>query len=349
MLMQSKSYFYQKLDCKGIGRMKTGFLVFLSTIIISLLTACGMTTDPKIYYPVVEGKDIRSLNQQILAAAQVNTAAGDYLLGPGDLLDIKVFESEELSTTVRVSSRGFVTLPLLNQVSVEGFSSREAEKTIEDLYKVSYLKDPHVSIFVKEHVSQRITLVGEFEKPGTYDYYTKMRLLGVLAMGGGLSEMAGTTVQIRRVGGAKNGESQLLVVDLDKLIRDGQSELNIEILGSDVIFVPEAGTFLVEGAVRKPGAYPINKSLNVREAIGVAGGFKPYAIPNKITLIRYNEDSGMPEIKDIDFATDDYGSMFMKDGDVLLALSDGWRKFVNGAGFRAGLPWFGVGYENPED
>ncbi len=344
--MQSKLHFFLKFP-KEIVRMKRGLSIFCCAMTISLLTACG-ATDPKNYIPVVEGKEVRSLNQQILAAAQVNTASGDYLLGPGDLLDIKVFESERLSTTVRVSSRGFVTLPLLNQVYVEGMSAREAEKTIEDMYKVNYLKDPHVSIFVKEHVSQRITLVGEFKKPDTYDYFTKMRLLGVLAMGGGLSEKAGTTVQIRRVSGAKDGESQLLVVDLDKLVRDGQSELNVEILGSDVIFVPEAGTFLVEGAVRNPGAYPINKSLNVREAVGVAGGFKPYAIQDKIALIRYTEDSDKPEIREISFETDDYASIVLKDGDVLLALASGWSKFVSGAGLRLGLPWLGVGYENPE-
>ncbi len=318
------------------------FLAFF----VLLAESCS-TTNPENYYSHARNDKIHQLNQQIFASAQVNTNPSDYLLGPGDLLEIKVFETEDLSTTVRVSSRGFVTLPLLGQVDVQGMSAQEAEKEIETLYQKDYLKNPHVSVFVKEHVSQRITLVGEFKNPGTYDYFTKMRLLGVMSLGGGLSEKAGTTLQIRRAGAEEPTESQVMMVDLDQLIRQGRAELNVEIQGSDIIFVPEAGTFLVEGAVRKPGAYPINKSLNVREAIGVAGGFMPYAYQDKITLIRYT-GRDKPEIREIRFDKDDYGSIALQDGDVLLAESSGWSKFVHGAGVRIGVPGFGVGYTNPE-
>lgn len=268
-------------------------------------------------------------------------------MGSGDLLEVKVFETEDLSTTVRVSSRGFVTLPLLGRTDVRGMSAQEAEKKIETLYKKDYLKNPHVSVFVKEHISQRITLVGEFKNPGTYDYFTKMRLLGVMSLGGGLSEKAGTTLQIRRVSTEKPPESRVMIVNLDHLIREGQTELNVEIHGSDIIFIPEAGTFLVEGAVRKPGAYPINKSLNVREAIGVAGGFMPYAFQDRITLIRHTGND-KPNIREIHFDKNDYSSIVLQDGDVLLAESSGWSKFVHGAGVRIGIPMLGVGYTNPE-
>ena len=327
-------------------KCKTRLLVCFVILSGLFLSACS-TTDPKNYYPAAKSNEIQKLNQKIFASARVNTDPSDYVLGPGDLLEIKVFETEDLSTTVRVSSRGFVTLPLLGQVDVKSLSAQETEKKIEDLYKEDYLQNPHVSVFVKEHISQRITLVGEFKNPGTYDYFTKMRLLGVMALGGGLSEKAGTTVQIRRVTEEEPIESKVLVVDLDQLIREGPSGLNIEIQGSDVVFVPEAGTFLVEGAVREPGAYPINQSLNVREAIGVAGGFMPYALKDRITLIRYS-GGDKPEIREIDFDSDDYAGIELRNGDVLLAESSGWSKFVHGAGINIGAPWLGVGYRNPE-
>ena len=63
------------------------------------------------------------------------------------------------------------------------------------MYKRSFIKDPHVSIFVEEQISQRITLVGQFKNPGTYDYLSNQRLLDVIALGGGLSERAGQVVQ----------------------------------------------------------------------------------------------------------------------------------------------------------
>ena len=128
--------------------------------------------------------EIAHFNEQLLASARVNTDPSDYLLGSGDLLQVKVFEAEDLNTTVRVSSRGYVTLPLLGAVSVKDLSAREAEEKIENLYRARYIKDPHVSIFVEEHFSRRITLMGQFRNPGTYDYLAKQRLLDVMALGG---------------------------------------------------------------------------------------------------------------------------------------------------------------------
>ena len=91
-----------------------------------------------------------------------------------------------------------MTLPLLGSVLVDGLSAREAEEMIENLYRVRYIKDPHVSIFVEEHFSRRVTLMGQFRNPGTYDYLSKQRLLDVMALGGGLSDIAGRVVQVRR-------------------------------------------------------------------------------------------------------------------------------------------------------
>jgi polysaccharide export outer membrane protein len=104
--------------------------------------------------------EITRLNEQMFAAAKMHTDPSDYLLGAGDLLQVTVFESKSLNTTVRVSSRGHITLPLLGQVKVKGLTAREAEITIEKRYRAKYIKDPHVSVFVKEHMSKRVTLVG---------------------------------------------------------------------------------------------------------------------------------------------------------------------------------------------
>jgi len=79
--------------------------------------------------------EIAQLNEQILSSVQTQGDASEYLLGAGDLLEISVFEAKELNTKVRVSSRGFITIPLLGQVLVKGSSAREAEQKIEDLYR----------------------------------------------------------------------------------------------------------------------------------------------------------------------------------------------------------------------
>ncbi|MEE9537473.1 MAG: SLBB domain-containing protein, partial [Desulfobacterales bacterium] len=255
---------------------------------------------------------------------------------------------EDLNTTVRVSSRGYVTLPLLGAVLVKELTAREAEETIENLYRVRYIKDPHVSIFVEEHFSRRVTLMGQFRNPGTYDYLSKQRLLDVMALGGGLSDIAGRVIQVRRYGGTLEGQS-VFVVDLDQLIKDGRSELNIEINSADVLFVPEAGTFFVDGAVRRPGAYHIKHKTTIQEAFLEAGGLAPYANKKQATLIRYTE-SGKRQMIGLDLSLAETLELEVKDRDVIITEASAYGKLVHGVGIHIGVPGFGsVGYKNPEN
>lgn len=315
---------------------------------------CASAPDEKINSLRIDSYDIHSLsnqrtsriNEKLLAAAQVNTDPSDYLLGAGDLIHVTVFESKELNAKVRVSSRGFITLPLLDQVMVKGKTAHEAEVHIENLYREKYIKNPHVSIFVEEHLSQRITLLGQFVKPGTYDYLSKMRLLDVMALASGLSETAGHTVQIRRRN--NSGQSQTLLIDLEKIIIDGQSELNIEMNGGDVVFVPEAGMFFVDGAVRKPGAYHIKNRTKLTDAISVAGGLAPYAQTDTIILVRHLDD-GDRKVLELKMADLDVQETPIQDRDLILIRSSGMGKFLYGMGINIGIPGVaGFGYSDPQ-
>jgi polysaccharide export outer membrane protein len=152
-------------------------------------------------------------------------------------------------------------------VEVKGLTTREGEQKIEDLYRANkFIRQPHVSVFVKEHVSGKITLMGAVKKPGTVDCFSRRRLLDVLALAEGLSEKAGRSVQVRRAGEDPAYPSTFMI-DLDDMLKRGQTELNIPIKGGDVIYVPEAGMVYVDGAVRKAGNYPITQSMSVQQAI----------------------------------------------------------------------------------
>ncbi len=283
--------------------------------------------------------EIAQFNEQLFASASMNTDPSDYQLGSGDLLQVKVFEAEDLNTTVRISSRGYVTLPLLGTVSVKGLSARDAEENIENLYRVRYIKDPHVSIFVEEHFSRRITLMGQFRNPGTYDYLAKQRLLDVMALGGGLNEKAGRVIQVRRQNGSTEGQAAF-IVDLDQLIKAGKSELNIEINSGDVLFVPEAGTFFVDGAVRNPGAYYIKHKTTLQEALLEAGGLAPYANKRDAVLTRYTEQGERQLIK-LDLSQPETLEMEITDRDVLITEASTYGKLVHGLGINIGVPGFG--------
>jgi polysaccharide biosynthesis/export protein len=324
------------------------FAVFLSCF----LAACGgnqQTTSAIVKeYAATPVKDdeITRLNEQLFSAARMHTDPGDYLLGAGDLLQITVFEAKDLNTAVRVSSRGYITLPLLGQVGVKGLTAREAEIKIEKLYRSKYIKDPHVSVFIKEHMSRRVTLVGQFKQPGTYEYPARQTLLDVMALAGGLTDNAGNIIQVRRHQ-ARPGEPNVLLIDMNQLIKEGRLDLNIDINGGDIIFAPEAGHFFVDGAVRRPGSYPIRGKLGLNEALLTAGGIRPWGIKDSIVLIRDVEGHGRKGIE-INLNKPDNKEMEIKDGDIIVVKSSRWGELVHGGGVNIGIPGFGVGYRNPE-
>ncbi len=299
-------------------------------------------------YTSSQSEETDMLNTQLFASAKLNQDRSEYLLGAGDLLEIKVFEAEKLNTTVRISSRGNVSLPLLGEVSLDGLTAAEAEKMVEDKYKRTYIKDPHVSIFIKEHFVQQVTIVGEVKNPGTYDYSSSQRLLDAIALSGGLTNKAGNKIQVRRSADQVEETGQTLVIDLSKLINEGKTILNVKIRGGDVIYVPEAGSFFVDGAVRRPGEHHIRKPLSIREAVLAAGGFAPYADIGDLILIRETETGEKKEIEiNLKKNPEDSDELTVQKNDIIMVNASFWGKIMHGAGINVGVPGFGVSYRNP--
>ncbi|MGB5620454.1 MAG: polysaccharide biosynthesis/export family protein [Desulfobacterales bacterium] len=323
---------------KNSDHMKRMFRLFLILFVVTLVGGCSTASGPENVRYYLAPNEIGELNEKILFQAQMRSDQGEILIGEGDLLQVSVFEAKELDKTVRVNSRGFISLPLVGEFQVSGLTAIEAEEKIEEMYKRSFIKDPHVSIFIEEQISQRITLVGQFKNPGTYDYLSNQRLLDVIALGGGLSERAGQVVQIRRTRYVQ-GEPNTFIVDLDRLIKEGNVELNIRLNGGDVLFVPEAGVYFVDGAVKRPGAYPIKHQTVVQEGLVEAGGFESYAKKDILKLVRMTE-SGQRQIIDLDLNETDSREMALKDRDIIIvgesalgALFKGFSISFLGTGF----------------
>ncbi len=92
-----------------------------------------------------------------------------YRIGPGDLLELKVFEVDQLSQTVRVSEDGSITLPLLGRVPVEGLTQEGVVQKLTGLLQAKYVKNPQVTIFIKEYKNQQVAVIGAVEKAGSYE------------------------------------------------------------------------------------------------------------------------------------------------------------------------------------
>jgi polysaccharide export outer membrane protein len=356
--MKTVSYRLADSGRKDIRMVR--FPSLLTLLLLAALTvcfACG-AKGPKVTTEInqltdasTEGdnsQEVEELNKQLYASFTATPSYEDYVIGGGDLIQISIFEAPDLNTEARVSARGGVTLPLLSTVQIAGLSVREAEQYVEGMYREKYLQDPHVTVFVKEQFGSKITLMGALKKPGTYDFYARMNLMDVLAVGEGLSETAGRIVQIRRKA-EDDQPAQAMIIDLDQMIKEGREELNIAIKGGDVVYVPEAGSVYVDGAVRKAGSYPIRQEMSVQEAIVAAGGLQSFADAKNVKLVRY-VGKGKREVAKLsidDMQKGEASELKVQDRDVIFVESSPASAFFQGLRLTLGTGLLGVGYTPP--
>jgi polysaccharide export outer membrane protein len=293
-------------------------------------------------------KDLKEFNQRLLASVTSAPRPEDYQLSPGDLLEVTVFEAQELKREVRVGDQGSVILPLIGPITIKGLTTNEAARKIEATYRQKYLQDPHVDIFVKEYRGGKITLIGALKKPGTFDYFGKQRLVDVLAMGEGLSEKAGRMVQVRRTGKDPQ-RPETFLIDLDDAVKGEQVDLNIPIERGDVIYVFEAGTVYVDGAVRKPGNYTIRPGMTINELLGDAGGFATFAAKDDIKLVRRGTEGkrDIIQVSANDLRAGAASGLKLQDKDIVFVETNKALALISGLklNFFGGI--VGVGYEAP--
>lgn len=174
------------------------------------------------------------ISQDLRQQEPVQGIGSDYLVGPNDLLEIEVFDMENLKRTVRVNAAGSVSLPLIGSVVVAGLTAQKIEDTIATKYSEKYLQNPQVSVFIKEFTSQRITVDGAVQKPGIYPMTGQISLLQALALAGGAGQIAnmGEVIVFRS---NQKGVRQAAVFDVDN-IRSGKGE-DPMLKGDDVVVV----------------------------------------------------------------------------------------------------------------
>lgn len=240
-----------------------------------------------------------TLNSRILSsiAQQDEASAGDYVIGPGDLLVISALDVSEMEKAkVRVSSEGFVRLPLIGTIRTKGLTARALENEIATLLGEKYVHNPQVSVFIEEYRSQRVAVLGEVNKPGVYEISERRTIIDMLAQAGGLSANADQVVYILRktasVGASPPGSGEIVKVDLEQLLAGQDPSLAMKVGSGDVISVPKSGDFFLGGAVRKPGSYPVKGKLTADQAIYLGGGLADDADMTEVQILR---DVGGPK------------------------------------------------------
>ncbi len=232
------------------------------------------------------------------AAGSLSKGDAEYRLGPGDLIEVGVFGVEEFRHTIRLNASGVIKLPLLDSIEAGGLTPAELEQRLTTLLEADVIKDPHVSVFVKEYRSQPVYVLGSVKNPGQYQITTQMHIVEAISMAGGLQQNAVGEAVIQRP--LHEGGEQLIKVDLAELLEKGDLSRNVVVKGGDVIHIAErlTETVYVVGEVNRSGAFakPAKQELRVSQVIAWAGGATKTAKLSKGILIRYNEQGGREQL-----------------------------------------------------
>lgn len=252
----------------------------------------------------------------------------NYHIGPGDLIDIRVFNQTELSRAVRVSAQGIIRLPYVGDLKAACLTESELALSIAEKYR-KYINEPQVDVFVREYQSQPVAVIGAVDKPQQFQLQRRVKLLELLTFAGGPTKDAGHLVQVIHNGVRgvcqtdQNGDSNPAADGLSftsyKLsdLLSGGPAANVYISPGDVVSVPEAEQIFVTGMVVKPGPVTMQAGTTLTQAIAMAGGLTPEA-GRKVRLLRRKTDSSVVEEKV--FNIDDIQKK--KVSDVALEASD---------------------------
>ncbi|HSL49321.1 MAG TPA: polysaccharide biosynthesis/export family protein [Candidatus Deferrimicrobiaceae bacterium] len=261
------------------------------------------------------------LNRRLLEQAARSGEGIDLPVGTGDLLEVSVFEVEELSRIrLRVPGRGVISLPLIGQIQAAGRTTAELEDEIRVRLQRKFMHDPQVSVFLEEHNSQRISVIGAVRKGGVFNLNRPLRLADALALAEGLTEEADRHVYVTRRapigavttvagggpaptsgaprGGGETTAEVMAPIDLSELA-DGREDLNVALRSGDVVHVPRAGSVYVGGSVERPGSFLLRGKTTVQQAILAAGGVKDVADWGDVRLYR-KATSGKVEVTTYD-------------------------------------------------
>ncbi len=168
---------------------------------------------------------------------QVDT---EYRIGHQDLIDVTVFRADELNRTVRVNQRGEISLPLIGTIKIGGLSVTEAEQHLADKLSQNFMKDPHVSVFIKEYESQKITVNGWVKNPGVFSLKGGTTLMQAISMANGLDRLADAKEVVIFRKDKQRGGTTGYRVDFEE-VRAGNISDPL-LVKEDIVVVPQNGS-----------------------------------------------------------------------------------------------------------
>ena len=217
--------------CKLIGAMASCAALFAASSLVEAQMTPSMPSAPVVPSLTNAAKALP------VGEKSAADEAADYKIGSQDLLDISVYGQADFTRTVRVNSRGKISLPLVGQIDTVGLTALQVERLIADRLSENLLQNPQVTVFVKESLSARFTIEGAVGRPGVFPISGQVTLLRAIAIAGGKGSL-GDLSNVKLFRTKTDGGNETLTFDVEK-IRTGELP-DPQIMNDDLIVVSQS-------------------------------------------------------------------------------------------------------------
>lgn len=188
---------------------------------------------------LVKQQNPEEINERVLNDISQIQSSNDYVLQPGDLLEITVFMEDGMNRTLRISGNGTITFPLIGNLKISGYSVAQAEVELVKELK-QFIKSPQVSMLIKEYGNKTVYVLGQVKKPSAIQIPPEksLTILEAITSVGGFTDIANTSkVKVLRM---EKGKQKSIEVDVTQITKQGNKSLDISLMPGDVIFVPQS-------------------------------------------------------------------------------------------------------------
>ncbi len=223
-------------------------------------------------------------------------AVPEYVLGPGDIIRITVFQNPDLTTETRVSESGAITFPLVGSVKVGGLRVPDAERAIaSQLRSGGFVLQPQVGILPLQIRGNQVAVLGNVNRPGRYPLETlDTRLSDMLATAGGISATGADEVILV---GERGGQPLRVTVNIPQVFAQGDFSKDLRLQGGDRIYVQRAPMFYIYGEVNRPGAFRLEKGMTVMQGLATGGGITARGTEKGLQIHRRVSDGAIEVVE----------------------------------------------------
>jgi len=232
----------------------------------------------------VMAQEVQTATVAATANAGVHSEpAQSFVVGPGDLLHVVVYDEPGLEQRVNVTDSGIVNLFLVGDVRVAGLSADQVARTYERLLRGHYLVHPVANVTIDQSATMQVSVLGEVRNPGTFEIETARNILDIVSLAGGLNDDADRRITIKH----RDSKAGATEVFLPNNAGDAIAQ-SVLVYPGDTVIVPKAGLVYVLGDVGKPGGYYMQRDsgLSALQAVGMAGGLLPNAAAPSSRIVR---------------------------------------------------------------